>query len=194
MKDYFKVTYRDIAKLLAKNLPLEGAEFGAKVEEYLAIVKRLTASQKLALRTAYVFSRKVPREEREDFYQELVIAVLEANTKDGRLAYAVARCDWMNWWRKYKTRQHFYGGSLDDTVSDSDGNGIQLSELLVGECEFENKMDGKLKAERIFNQLPDNVKPIVNRRLAGYPLNQNERQTLSRYNKREGYKLLLQPA
>ena len=142
-----KVTYRDIAKMLCRAFPLEGQDFASKVEEYLANIKRLPTESKLALKTAYIFSRKVPREEREDMFQELVIGVLEVKTKDEPFAYAVARCDWRNWWQKYMTRQHFYGGSLNKTVVDSDGQEIQLAELIVGEAEFENKMNGDIMNE-----------------------------------------------
>ena len=55
----------------------------------------------MALKVAYVFSRKVPRQEREDLYQDIALAVFKAKTKDERLAYAIARCDWRNWWRRH---------------------------------------------------------------------------------------------
>lgn len=186
-----KVSYRDIAKMLCGALPVEGQEYGLKVSEYMETIKRLPVESRLALKTAYIFSRKVPKEEREDMFQELVIAVLEVQTKDEPFAYAITRCDWRNWWRKYMTRQHYYGGSLNRTVQDSDGQEVELAELIVGEAEFENRMDGELQAKRIWLQLPDTIKPIINRRIAGYALNATERQRLSRYVKKEGYKLLL---
>ena len=57
----------------------------------------------------------------------------------------------VSWWRKYKIRQHT---SLDSVVEDTEGNPVTLGEMLVGECEFENKVNGKLEAERIFDRLP----------------------------------------
>ena len=65
-KTYLQVTYRDIAKMLASALPIEGAEFSAKVEENLEAIKALTSKAKTALKVAYIFSRKAPREERAD--------------------------------------------------------------------------------------------------------------------------------
>ncbi len=55
--------------MLASALPVEGKEFGLKVELYLDTIKRLPQETKTALRSAYIFSRKVPREEREDLIQ-----------------------------------------------------------------------------------------------------------------------------
>lgn len=185
-----RVTYRDIAKMLCSAMPIEGLEFRQKVESYLETIKKLPAEAKVALKSAYVFSRKVPKQEREDMFQELTLAVLEARTKDEAFGYAICRCDWRNWWQKYKTRQHYLAGSLNRILLDADNQAVELGELLVGECEFEAKMDGKLDAERIWSKLPLVIKRVVNLRLIGKALNPAERQRLSRYIKREGYALI----
>lgn len=191
MKQITEITYRHIAKMLCSALPVEGQDFGDKVNQYLHTIKAMPKEAKVALRSAYIFSRKVPREEREDMFQELFTAIWEVKTKDEPFAYAIARCDWRNWWQKYMTRQHYLAGSLNQTVTDNDSQEVELAELIVGETEFEFKMDGKLDAERIWDKLPDMIKPIIQRRLLGYPLNATERQRLSRYVNKEGYKLLL---
>ncbi len=183
-----EITYRHIAKMFASALPVEGQEFGHKVEFYLDTIKRLSREAKVALKSAYIFSRKVPRAEREDLFQDIALAVLKVKTKDERLAYAIARCDWRDFWKRYKIRQHY---SLDSIVEDTEGNPVTLGELLVGEAEFERKMDGKLDAERIYNTLPANIQPLIDKRLIGKPLNQTERKRLNRYVKAEGYKILL---
>jgi len=187
-KQYIEVTYRDIAKMMSSALPVEGEEFGLKVAETLQTIKRLPKEAKIALKVAYVFSRKVPRQEREDLYQDIALAVFRAHLKDERLAYAIARCDWKNWWRQFKVRQHL---SLDSVTEDNDGNPVTLAELLVGETEFELKMDGKMDAERIWDKLPDNIKPIVQNRLLGKALNSSERNKLNRYIKADGLSLIL---
>lgn len=187
-KGYLKVTYRDIAKMLASALPVEGEEFGLKVNDYLEAIKVLSAECKTALKVAYIFSRKVPREEREDLFQDIALAVFKAKTSDEKLAYTIARFDWLNWWKRYKIRQHT---NLDSVVEDSEGNPVTLGELLVGEVEFENKMCGKLEAERIWNKLPEHIKPIVNNRLIGKALTSSERNKLNRYVKHQGVSLLL---
>ena len=188
MQQLKDITYRHVAKMLASALPVEGQEFGLKVEHYLDTIQRLPQEAKTALKSAYIFSRKVPREEREDLFQDIALAVLKVKTKDERLAYAIARCDWIDFWKAYKIRQHY---SLDSVVDDTEGNPVTLGELLVGETEFERKMDGKLDAERIYNLLPIHIQPLIDKRLIGKALNNTERSQLNRYIKAEGYKLLL---
>lgn len=188
MKSKVNVSYRDIAKMLVKAMPLKGQEFGNKVNEYTDIIKAMPTEAKVALKSAYIFSAKVPREEREDMFQDLCLAVLELRTKDEKLGYTVARCDWKNWWSKYKIRQHY---SLNSIVKDEEGNEIELAELIVGEAEFELKMDSKIDAERIWDKLPKLIKSIVQRRLLGYALNNTERQRLSRYVRQYGAQLLI---
>lgn len=182
------ITYRDIAKMLVKAMPVEGEDFAEKVNEYLETIRVMPVQAKLALRSAYIFSRKVPIEEREDLFQDIALAILKAKVEDERLAYAIARCDWKDWWKRYKVRQHY---SLDSVIEDDDGSPVTLGELIVGEAEFERKMDGKLDAERIWQKLPSYIKPIIQTRLLGKAVNQTDRQRLNRWIKKEGYQLLL---
>lgn len=182
------VTHRDIAKMLASALPVQGHEYSLKVEEYIKAIRAMSSENKTALKMAYIFSRKVPREEREDMFQDLALALFKAQTKDERLAYTIARCDWKDWYKKYMIRQHF---SLDTVTEDSDGNPVTMAELIVGEVEFENKVNGKLDAERLWNKIPEHLKPIINSRLIGKALNSSERNKLNRWVKSDGYKLLL---
>ena len=78
----------------------------------------MPAYQKTVLKMAYIFSRKVPRQEREDFFQDIALILLEKQIDNQRLAYAIARCDWRDWWKKYKIRQHY---SLDSVTEDEAG-------------------------------------------------------------------------
>jgi hypothetical protein len=121
-------------------------------------------------------------------FQDLTLAILKARTKDEKLAYSIARCDWLNWWKKYKIRQHY---SLDTIIEDKDGNPQKMAELIVGEVDFECRYDGKVDAERIWYKLPDNIKDIVRQRLLGQALTSNQRVTLHRWVKSSGYQLLL---
>ena len=111
--------------MLVKAMPLEGQDYADKINEYLGIIKAMPQTAKVALKSAYIFSRKVPREEREDLFQDLTLAILKARTKDERLAYTIARCDWRNWWAKYSIRQHY---SLDSVVEDDEGNQAKQNE------------------------------------------------------------------
>jgi len=182
------ITYRHIAKMLVKALPVEDTEFTDKVNQYLATIKAMPKEHKAALKAAYIFSRKVPCEEREDLFQELALTLLKAKTKDEKLAYAIARCDWRNWWSKYRIRQHY---SLDMVIENNNGDPVTLGETLVGEVEFEHKMNGKIDGERLYQKLPHNINAIVNKRLIGKALNNTERSQLNRWIHKEGYQLLI---
>lgn len=174
-------TYRNIAKMLASALPIEDDEFREVVERNLKTIRAMPKGQKIALRSAYIFSRKVPKEEREDLFQELTLAILEQRVDDERLAYAIAKCDWRDWWAKYKVRSHYLAGSLNARLESSDDQEFEFGELLVGEVEFERKMAGKIDGQALYSKLPEAIKPIVTKRLLGRALTGPERVKLSRY-------------
>ncbi len=188
MKQPKEITYRHIAIMFAKALPIDGDEFRDKVNEYSEVIKSLPANAKVALRSAYIFSSKVPREEREDLFQELALAILKSGTNDAKLGYAIARCDWCNWWKKYYIRSHY---SLDSVIEDDEGNKAAVGDLIIGEAEFERKMCDKIECQRIWQALPDKIKPIVTKRLMGQPLLNTERAALSYWVRTKGYRLLL---
>ena len=173
-----KTTYRDIAKMLVKAMPVDGQDYYGKVEQYIDTIRAMPQESKVALKSAYIFSRKVPKQEREDMFQDLALAILKAKTGDERLAYTIARCDWKNWWAKYRIRQHY---SLDSVVEDEDGGETTFGELLVGETEFERKIDGELDAQSIWDRLPPGIQYLVDRRLTGYGLKKLERECLERW-------------
>lgn len=162
--DIKKIDYRQIARLFTQALPLDDTERLEVTNTYLDVIKALPVEAKIALRSAYIFSCKVPREEREDLFQDLALTLLKARQGDEKLAYAIARCDWIDFWKSYKHRQHY---SLDSVIDTDKGNPVTLAELLVGEVEFEAKMDGKFEAQRIWESLPDNIKPLIAKRLLG---------------------------
>ena len=175
---YFKVTLRDIAKLLCKSLPVQDDEFTDAINTTLSTLKTLPTHHKTALKVAYVFSRKVPKEERDDFFQELSCTLLESGKQAPKLQYAIARCDWVNWWKRYKIREHY---SLDSVVTDNEGNSTTIGELLVGECEFEHKICSEHNALEVYESLPNDIRYIVNCRLTGERLKRGEREYLERY-------------
>ncbi len=186
-----RVQYRDVAKMLAKALPVQDVEFKAKIDDYLALIKKMPAEAKLALRSAYIFSAKAPKQDREDLFQDLFLGVLKAGTKDEPFAYAIARCDWRDWWRKRMVRQHYNGGSLDKTVTNEDGHESDVAELIVGETEFERKMCDKIDSERIFSRLPEWLKPLIERRLMGKGLAKKDKDRVRYWSKKYGYSLLI---
>ena len=204
-----QATYQSIAK----------AAIGAPIipgdDEYIELVKHtakefgeLNTNGKLAVEAAYIFSRKVPSEERQDLFQELLTAVLASGTENPAFAYTIARRDWQNWWASYKLHSQFYQGYLSETITDSDGEETELAELLVGEVEFERKQIDKLDSQALWAQIPKDIQKLVMKRLQGKPLgaprkrkagqpkssgslNDTERKRLNRWVKTEGSKLLI---
>lgn len=173
-----KTTYRDIAKMLVKAMPVEGQDFADKVEQYIGTIRAMPNEARIALKSAYIFSRKVPREEREDLFQDLALAILKARCNDERLAYSIARCDWKNWWAKYKIRQHY---SLDSVVDDGDGGQTTFGELLVGEVDFETRINGDLDGQALYERLPEWIKKLVDKGLSGQGIRGGDRQLLNKW-------------
>jgi hypothetical protein len=178
-----KVTLRDIAKMLVKYMPIEGQDFTSKIEAYISLLKKLDKPSKLALTAAYIFSSKCPKAEREDLFQELVTRCYEANPQSEINAYSVARCDWKNWldswYREHKTTLQSY----DITIQDDGGNEIRASELLVGDCEFEARECSNIDASNIWQLLPVDIKPLVQKRLSGLGLSAKEGMRLMRFSR-----------
>jgi hypothetical protein len=189
------VSYRDIAVMLTKALiQLKGPEFNEHIDNLIEEIRKLPIEARNALRSAYIFSAKVPREDREDMFQELFIAVYEAKTKDEAFGYAIARCDWKNWWSKYYRRSAYYGGSLNETITDTEGNSCEVIDLVVGESEFEAKMYSDWEATRIFGMLPHSIQYIVNKKMIGTRLSRSESTTLTSWANKHGNELLLTEA
>ena len=185
-------------------------------DDYIELVKQtrqslegLGLNARLAVEAAYIFSRKVPANECQDLFQELITAILDSGTEDPAFAYTIARRDWQNWWAKYKLHSQYHEGHLSELIINSDtGEEVELAELLVGEVELEAKMIDKLDARRLWQQIPKNIQGLVLKRLQGKPLGaprkakggrpkqtqslgNTERQRLNRWVKAEGYKLLI---
>jgi DNA-directed RNA polymerase specialized sigma24 family protein len=110
---------RKLAKALAKGLPVEGAAFGEHVDRIEHEVKALPKVQKTTLTLAYMFSAKVPHQERDDVSQEILLACLESGQTEERNLYVVARRTWVDWFRKWYTRQQYeLGIDFDKLVAE----------------------------------------------------------------------------
>jgi DNA-directed RNA polymerase specialized sigma24 family protein len=203
-----KATYQQIGKAAIAHSFENDDEFIELVKLTAQEFEKLQLNARLAIEAAYIFSRKVPVEERQDFFQELITAVLASGTENKAFAYTIARRDWQNWWASYKLHSQFHQGYLSETITNSEGEETELAELLVGEVEFEAKMIDKLDARQLWQQIPNNIQALVLKRLKGEPLgaphkrkagqpksngtlNNTERQRLNRWVKTEGYKLLV---
>lgn len=177
--EYTDTTYRSIAKSMASHSGAQEEEYGLMVEETLKAIMSLPQADKYALKSAYVFSRKVPKNEREDVMQELFLNLYKSKAQDEKLCYAIARCDWKDWWKKYKIRAHY---SLDESIGlDESGNPETIADILVNEIRFEYLVDGKLDAEYLWSKLPASIKPIIGKRLQSKALTSNERVVLHRF-------------
>ncbi len=204
-----KANYQNIAKAAIGGPSFEDDnQYLVLVQNTVKALEGLDTNGKLAVEAAYIFSRKVPGNERQDLFQELVTAILDSGTDNPAFAYTIARRDWQNWWAKYKLHSQFYSGYLSETVTNSDGEETELAELLVGEVEFENRQIDKLDARALWQQIPKDIQNLVAKRLQGKPLgaprkrkagkpkssgtlNGAERQRLNRWVKTEGFKLLI---
>jgi len=199
-----------LAKTLAGGIGKFGNDdtFIELVKSTSRAIDKLNTNAKLAIQAAYIFSRKVPSQEREDLFQELVLAVLDSGTESLPFAYAIARRDWQDWWKSYKLHSQFYSGYLSDTLTNSDGDETELAELLVGEVEFERRQIDKLDSQSLWNRIPEDIQKLVLKRLQGKPLgttrnrkggkpkldeslNNTERSRLNRWVKTKGYELLI---
>ena len=167
-----------VAKMMARAISPD-EEFGENTRIILGELRGLEPECRLALKEAYIWSRKAPAEEREDLFQELFLRLWEGKVEDEKLAYSVARCDWRDWWRKYKVREHY---SLDKPLGDAEDSKT-LSETLVGEAEFEAKMCLHMDCQAILNAMPRYVKEAATRRLYGRPIRPNERRLIDQWAK-----------
>lgn len=166
--DIKKIDYRQISRIFTQALPIDDSERLEVTNSYIRQIKALPVEAKIALRSAYIFSAKVPREEREDLFQDIALTLLKARLGDEKLAYAIARCDWIDFWKSYKHRQHYsLDAQWESHLANEEGSPLTLAEVIVGEAEFEAKMDGKIEDNRIWGSLPDNIKPLIAKRLLG---------------------------
>lgn len=185
-----RVTYRQIARILVRSLPINDDEVTSKVDEYTKAIEAMPEKVRLALQSAYIFSSKVPPEEREEMFQELILQVLEAfnhqkitgiKRVNEVFAYTAGKLRLWNWKKKRKRRQPYFGGSLNEVTTDEEGNEVELINTLVGEAHFEDEVIAKLEAQRIWDSLPEAIKPIIIKKLRGEPLLVNEQSRLERF-------------
>lgn len=178
-----RVTYRQIAKILVRGLPLNDNEIASKIEEYTRAIEAMPEQARFALQSAYIFSSKVPPKEREDFFQELVCAVLEMNTKDEAYGYMKARGIWLDRVEGFAQREgshkkkHHKVSSLNEVIV-LDNQEVELGDRIIGADDLEDKVIERIEAQRIYRELPRHIKLIVKKRFRGEPLSKREKQQL----------------
>ena len=143
-----KVTSQMIARLLVRALPVEGEELASKVEEYTRAIDAMPQNARLALKSAYIFSTKMPKEERENMFQELARKVLIAfnHSKvdipevNETFAYKVAHNNWLTWWRDTSRHRRIApSDNFNEVTTDEDEDEVELIDTLVGEDDFERE-------------------------------------------------------
>jgi len=201
-------SYHNVAKAAIAPSFDDDDSFIEVVKQTRQALEKLDTNARLAVEAAYIFSRKAPHSERQDLFSDLVTAILEVGTEDAPFAYAIARRAYQHWWAKYKLHSQYCDGHLSETITNAEGQETtELSELIVGEVEFERKQIDRLDAQRLWSQIPANIQTLVLKRLQGKPLgtarkgkgrpstdgalDDTERKRLNRWVKTEGYKLLI---
>lgn len=164
----------------------EVADYGERVEGMIDAIRRLSPENRAALKAAYIFSRKCLAVEREDLFQELMLKLLECKAPTEALAYTIARCDWRDWWKRYRTRKLWDGQSLNSVVDCDGGDGTEYGELLVGTVEYDRLVDGHIDGQALFDKLPDYIKRIVAKRLTGQGITGGDRIMLDKYVAKSG--------
>jgi len=194
------ISYRQIAKMLARGMPIEGQEYSELIESYIKSIEAMPLEQRSTLRASYIFSCKAPREERQDLFQELVSHSLTQLAKcDKRIknieafCYRIAQRRWKDLRVQKRRRLEILNGgflSLNVTVSDSEYGDIELQDTIAGETDFESELNSELDSQAVWDSLPDNVKPIVEKRLdfgkqnRGYTIKHSELKKIWRYAKK----------
>ena len=203
-----KANYQQIAKAAISHSFNDDDDYIELVKRTASAYSQLDVTGRLAVEAAYIFSRKVPSHERQDLFQELVLAVLDSGTENPAFAYTIARRDWVDWWRSFKLHSQYYEGSLNEVITNAEGEETELAELLVGEVEFEARQIDKLDTRKLWQQIPKDIQKLVLKRLEGKPLGSprkrgkgrpkstgslgnTERQRLNRWVKTEGFELLV---
>ena len=176
-----RVTYRQIAKVLVRGLPLDDDEIASRVEDYVKDIEAMSDNQKLALKAGYIFASKVPKEEQADMFQELITAILENGTDSEALAYTIARNGWIDWIRKKETLKCHLAGSLNEVRTDQHGNEYELIDTIVGMDDLEDKVINRIEAQRLYRQLPRHIKLIVKKLRRGEKLLKKERDKIYDY-------------
>ena len=165
-----KANYQQIAKAAINHSFADDGEYIELVKRTASAYEKLDINGQLAVEAAYVFSRKAPNHERQDLFQELLLAVIESGTENPAFAYTIARRDWQDFWKRLKLHSQYYEGSMNEVITNAEGEETELAELLVGEVEFEAKQVDKLDASRLWRQIPKDIKRLVVKRLKGKPL------------------------
>ena len=123
---------------------------------------------------------RVPDTERHDWAQGLSMILLESRPNNAALAFAIARARTIDWWRRYKLRQHYHLDFESEEGDVSERFDRDMREYLTGVDQYQ-QIEGKVDAESLWSKLPPKVQAVVTKRLVGTRLTGAERVALHRW-------------
>ncbi len=134
-----------------------------------AMAKRLDVKAgELAKILAY-WMKKSPPGEGEDMVQVISIAWLEQNPPNGGLAFAMARHEVSERWKRIYTRKRKDALSLDVAINDD--TGATASDFIADVVNYEAMTISEMDARTVWNRLPKWIQEIVQLRLNGERVN-----------------------
>ena len=128
------------------------------------------------------YGRKAPPGEFADAVQAITLEWLTERPANARLANVIARTTIIDYWRKWRIRQHNgIESSLDGTSQLH-----ELQEALVSGVAWELQSDGAMDCDNITRLMPDRIRGIVQQRLDGAKLETADRVYLHRWIQTDG--------
>lgn len=161
-----------IAHLLAQGIP-------ETYSDNIQTLEAMTEVEQHTLSAAYIYSRKVPRDDQQDMFQELVsriLGALERRELAGATtllypkAYTlkVARYGWISW-LKSRVRESMRIPFEESEVQDTPERGMIEA------------IEAELGAQRIWRGLPADIQAIIRKRFDGESNTSSERVKLHKY-------------
>jgi len=142
------------------------------------------------LQVARRYERKVPTPERYDMRHTILVELARARDRDKEpipllRAYRIASLTVALYWRQLKRQPTIL--SLDQPVSDYEGNEVTLLDTIADDSAID--LDAWLDAKTWLLGCPMRLVEIARKRQDGKPLNDGDRQYLSRYRRKEQKRL-----
>lgn len=113
--------------------------------------------------------RKSPPNNYEDSIQEISLAWMEQLPSTGGLAFAIARHQVSERWKRLYTRKRKDAINLDEALDD--GSGRTQGEFIVDQVNYEALMCEEMDTTRTWAKLPEWVQALVQKKLDGENVN-----------------------
>jgi hypothetical protein len=133
------------------------------------------------------FQHKAMYQDREDLKEDVILRLAEVASNNGHKPFTegamvrVASYVTMEYWHNLKRQPSIY--SLNEEIDDGEGNSIELYQTIADDKAID--LDAWLDAKTWLMGCPKRLIAIANKRVRGKPLNEKERQYLSRYRQKE---------